>query len=497
MESTVAAPFHMPSDRKVIRGWDAVIQRFPRLRFSALPLGSAALEERFEDENCAQTLRNAKIGAWIVLILVPLCSLMDYLIYPDEFWRFAFLRLACSLCCLPLLFGINRGIAKRHYRIFPILLPVIPAAFISAMIYLTRDPASEYYAGLILCVVGTSFVFNRASREIALTLTIILSFYLLATLPNLSFSDSSTKWGLFMNNTAFILLTCVILLTSSFHHHAFRTREFLTRCTAEDQREELRSRNDELTLALLRLRETEAQLIQSEKIASLDRLSAGIIHEINNPLNFAKSALFVLNKKSRKLPETDREVLSRIINDVGEGIDRVASIVSDLRSFSHPDHTLSEVDLGKCVAKGVRMVRQELEDQRIGLDATIPGGLSAVGHENHLIQILINLVQNSVAALKNQEDPMIDIAAREVGNRVEISIRDNGTGIESDTLPRIFDPFFTTKEVGEGMGMGLNICYRMMKQMGGGIEVESELGAFTLFTLWLPIEFTASQKTAA
>ena len=70
----------MPSDRKVIRGWDAVIQRFPRLRFSALPLGSAALEERFEDENCAQTLRNAKIGAWIVLILVPLCSLMDYLI---------------------------------------------------------------------------------------------------------------------------------------------------------------------------------------------------------------------------------------------------------------------------------------------------------------------------------------------------------------------------------------------------------------------------------
>jgi two-component system sensor histidine kinase PhcS len=238
-------------------------------------------------------------------------------------------------------------------------------------------------------------------------------------------------------------------------------------------------------------------LIQSEKIASLDRLSAGIIHEINNPLNFAKSALFVLNKKSRKLPETDREVLSRIINDVGEGIDRVASIVSDLRSFSHPDHTLSEVDLGKCVAKGVRMVRQELEDQRIGLDATIPGGLSAVGHENHLIQILINLVQNSVAALKNQEDPMIDITAREVGNRVEISIRDNGTGIESDTLPRIFDPFFTTKEVGEGMGMGLNICYRMMKQMGGGIEVESELGVFTLFTLWLPIEFTASQKTAA
>jgi two-component system, sensor histidine kinase PhcS len=497
MDSTAAASFHMVTDKKEVRGWNSMIQRFPWLKFSGTYLGSEALEERFEDENCAQTLRNAKIGAWIVLILVPLCSIMDYLIYPDEFWRFTALRIACSICCLPLLFGIDRSIGRKHYRAFPILLPVIPAIFISTMIYLTGDPASEYYAGLILCIVGTSFVFNWTFREIALTLTIILSVYLIATLPNLSLSDSPTQWGLFMNNTVFILLNCVILLASSFHHHNIRTSEFLTRCTAEDQREELRSRNEELTLALQRLRETEAQLFQSEKIASLDRLSAGIIHEINNPLNFAKSALFVLNKKSRKLPEGDREVLTRIINDVGEGIDRVASIVSDLRSFSHPDHTRSNIDLGKCIAKGVRMIRQELEDRRIGLDATIPGGLTAVGHENHLIQILINLVQNSMAALKDQADPMIDITARQIGQRIEIAVRDNGTGIESDILPRIFDPFFTTKEVGEGMGMGLNICYRMIKQMGGGIEVESEVGNFTRFTIWLPVEFSATHEIAA
>lgn len=488
--------FVLTSDRP--RPWSPgmFLKRIPKLLFPGPSLGTDSLNDRFETENCALTLRNARIGAWIVLVLVPLCSVMDYLIYPDQFWQFLLLRLTCSLCCLPLLFGINRFVGRKYYRAFPILLPLIPAVFISSMIYFSRNPASEYYAGLTLCIVGTSFVFNWTFREIAFTLAIILAVYLAATLPHLSLSGSSTTWGLFLNNSTFILLNCVILLASSFHHHTIRTREFLTRCQAEDQREELRSRNEELTTTLQRLRETEAQLFQSEKIASLDRLSAGIIHEINNPLNFAKSALFVLNKKTRKLPDSERQTLDRIIGDVTEGIDRVASIVSDLRTFSHPDHTLSEIALGQSVAKAIRMVRQEIEDRGIALEATVPGGLTVTGDENHLIQILINLVQNSMSALKQRSDPQICLAAHSTPERVIITVTDNGCGIEPQNLPQIFDPFFTTKDVGEGMGMGLNICYRMMKQMNGGIDVESEVNSFTQFTLWLPNEATHDQEVS-
>lgn len=451
-------------------------------------VADTALNSKFEAENRQLTLKNARIGAWIVILLVPLCSVLDFFVYRTDFIQFLVLRLTCSLACLPLLFGINRTIGQRYYKAYPVLLPIIPAMFISLMIYLSDDPASVYYAGLTLCIVGTSFVFNWTFREIGFTLAVILAVYFAATLPNLRLDDPAQKWGYYFNNTTFILLNCVILFASSIHHHGIRRREFLTRCMVEDQREELRTRNHELTQAMKMLRETEAQLIQSEKIASLDRLSAGIIHEINNPLNFAKSALFVLRKKARHLHADESEALTRIIQDVGEGIDRVASIVSDLRSFSHPDPHLARVEVGATLRKAIRMVRQDMEEKGVGLDAVIPGDLVIRGDENHLIQIVINLVQNSIAALKDRQDPQIQIQGRKTDSRVEIVFRDNGTGINPEHLHRVFDPFFTTKDVGEGMGLGLNICYRMMRQMGGGIEVESEPSVFTRFTLWLPLE---------
>lgn len=483
---TAATSFPIAASKETSGVCDGLVRRVLNWSLRDRSLQSPELTRRFALENRELTLRNARIGAWIVILLVPLCSVLDYLVYPSHFWQFLVLRLTCSLCCLPVLFGISRRVGRRYYKAFPVLLPVIPAMFISAMIFLSRDPTSVYYAGLTLCIVGTSFVFNWTFREIGLTLAIIFSVYLAATLPHMRLADPTQTWGLFWNNTSFIVLNCLILFASSFHHHNIRRREFLTRCMVEDQREELRARNDELTHALRMLRETEAQLIQSEKIASLDRLSAGIIHEINNPLNFAKSALFVLRKKTRTLTDDEQEKLHRIIQDVGEGIDRVASIVSDLRSFSHPEQNLATVEIGSTVRKAVRMVRQELEEKDVNLDAVIPGDLCVCADENHLIQIIINLVQNSIAALKGRSPAQIKIEARQTDARVEIAITDNGTGIKPEHLHRIFDPFFTTKDVGEGMGMGLNICYRMMKQMNGGIEVESTPGFFTRLTLWLP-----------
>jgi two-component system, sensor histidine kinase PhcS len=487
MESA-ASSFSIDSPATRSGFWKSLVQRIAGASSPGLSLEGSALALRYADENRDVTLKNARIGAWIVILLVPACSILDFFVYREQFLQFLALRLTCSLCCLPLLFGINRAVGRRHYGLYPILLPVIPAIFISLMIYLSGDASSVYYAGLTLCIVGTSFVFNWTFREIGLTLAIILSVYLAATLPNLHVGDPAQKWGIFFNNTSFILLNCVILFASSVHHHAIRRREFLTRCTVEDQREELKVRNQELTDALRMLRETEAQLIQREKIASLDRLSAGIIHEINNPLNFAKSALFVLRKKARHVAADQQDTLARIIQDVGEGIDRVASIVSDLRSFSHPDVHLAALEVAGTVKKAVRMLRQKIDEQEIILDAGIPADLVVHGDENHLIQIIINLVQNSIAALKDRPDPRIQISSCRTSSRVELAVHDNGTGIKPEHLHRIFDPFFTTKDVGEGMGMGLNICYRMMKQMGGGIDVESHPDVFTKFTLWLPVE---------
>ena len=107
------------------------------------------------------------------------------------------------------------------------------------------------------------------------------------------------------------------------------------------------------------------------------------------------------------------------------------------------------------------------------------------------IQILINLIQNAIDAMKQSAVRSIEIKAIETETRVELSVKDTGCGIPAENLPKVFDPFFTTKDVGEGMGMGLSVSYRLMHQMRGGIEVVSTPGAGTIFTLWFPL-FTPS-----
>lgn len=310
------------------------------------PLYQKQMEKssRFEGELQDLNMRNARLGAWFVMVLVPFCAVLDWLAYPDRFWEFLLLRLVCSALCVPLLFALDRPWAARYHRAYPVILPLLPALAICVMIYLSGDGSSGYYAGLMLCLTGTSFVFHWTFREIGLTVALVLLFYLASTLPNLHYNGDLRSIGLFINNTLFILLTCVILYCGSRQHHAIRLREFTNRCKVEAQREELARRNDELSATLRRLRETEAQLNQSEKLASIGRLSAGIVHEINNPLNFVKSALFVLKKKTKNVPPEVAESFAQILADVGEGVDRVASIVSDLRTFAHPEDKGSAPD---------------------------------------------------------------------------------------------------------------------------------------------------------
>lgn len=440
---------------------------------------------RFEKEQMELNLRNARMGAWFVMVLVPLCSFLDWMAYPADYWQFLVLRLACAASCVPLLLALNGSLGRRYCRAYPIILPLLPALMICFMIYLSGDSGSGYYAGLTLCIVATSFVFHWTFREIGITLGLVVLAYFAATLPNLDFHDSHAL-GIFVNNTGFILLNCVVLYFGSRQHHAIRLREFANRCKVEDQREELAARNEELTATLKRLRETEAQLDQSEKLASIGRLSAGIVHEINNPLNYVKSAIYLLKKKGRTLPPEMAETFNSIAEDIGEGIDRVAAIVSDLRTFAHPENRGSRpVDLHETSRKALRLLAKEIGDRGVLLVDEIPPGVIAQGDENYLIQILLNLVQNSLDALAGRPEPTIVLSARETANGVDLIVRDNGAGIPKENLSKIFDPFFTTKQVGQGMGLGLSICFRMIQNMDGEVKIDTAAGSHTQFTLSL------------
>jgi signal transduction histidine kinase len=238
------------------------------------------------------------------------------------------------------------------------------------------------------------------------------------------------------------------------------------------------------------LKDTETQLVQSEKLASLGRMSAGIIHEINNPLNFASTGLFTLRNKGKSLPAEQRQDYEEVLHDVEDGLARVKNIVSDLRMFSHPEtDSRDQVEVAEVVAASLRFTSQEWKD-KVQIEQKLAEHQTIWANKNKLIHVLVNLLQNSLDALKaktfSQEKPTIWIEGRLEGSRSILVCRDNGQGIDAEHLDKIFDPFFTTKEVGEGMGLGLAICYRIIQDYDGRISVRTEPGKFCEFTLEFP-----------
>jgi signal transduction histidine kinase len=259
---------------------------------------------------------------------------------------------------------------------------------------------------------------------------------------------------------------------------------------SHDFQRNLSQKNRALSTTIEQLKETESQLVQSEKLASLGRMSAGIIHEINNPLNFATTGLFALRNKCKQLMPEARREYEEILADIEEGMKRVRNIVSDLRMFTHPEAGPSEpVDVADAVNTSLRFLAGEWKD-KVRVELEIVPGQTVQANRNKLIHVLVNLLQNSLDAMRQKkfenEAPAISIQGRTEGDRSFIIVRDNGPGIERKHLDKIFDPFFTTKDVGEGMGLGLSICHRIVKGFDGHISVETEVGRFCEFTLDFP-----------
>jgi signal transduction histidine kinase len=259
--------------------------------------------------------------------------------------------------------------------------------------------------------------------------------------------------------------------------------------THELQREVSRQ-NQILEATLEELKDTEVQLVHSEKLASLGRMSAGIIHEINNPLNFTKTGLYVLRNMIESSDGDHNAELREVLRDVEDGMERVSSIVSDLRTFTQPNVAqIEKASVAEVVNSALRLLSNQWQD-KVKIEKEIPEHQTIWANRNQVTQVLVNLLQNALHALEkknfSQGAATIWIRGSEENGESRVIVRDNGEGVSSENLYKIFDPFFTTKDVGEGMGLGLSICYRIMKQHGGRIHVQSEPGAYCEFTLCFP-----------
>lgn len=242
--------------------------------------------------------------------------------------------------------------------------------------------------------------------------------------------------------------------------------------------------------------EKEAQLLQADKMTMLGEMSAGVAHELNQPLNAIKMGneyLKMMVERGNTVPEKD---LLEVASQVSEQVDRASEIINRLREFGHkPGFAKEKVDVNKPIQMVAGMVKQQLGLQNIQVDVYLEENLPHIwGHNNSIEQVILNLVTNARDAIHEKKearpdsgDDVITIRSYKENDMVAVSVSDTGAGIPEAEKNRIFEPFFTTKEVGKGMGLGLSITYGIVKDYGGKIEVYSDEDAGTTFKLTFPL----------
>ncbi len=249
-------------------------------------------------------------------------------------------------------------------------------------------------------------------------------------------------------------------------------------------------RTQALSKALDDLKMQQGQLIQSEKMASLGQMVAGVAHEINTPLGYASSNVEIIRESLQGMgQEVDAESLEEfdvLLADVEYGLNQISELVMSLKDFSRVDRSQSQLfDLNAGIDTALKICNNQLKDG-INIERNFAELPEISCAPSQLNQVFLNLINNAAQAMDGRG--LIQITTRQVDAYVEVAIRDNGSGMDEDTRAHIFEPFFTTKAVGKGTGLGLSIVFRIIEDHGGTIQVESELGKGTEFVVRLPIK---------
>lgn len=315
------------------------------------------------------------------------------------------------------------------------------------------------------------------------------------------------------------------ILAKTFNYMAEKLNELYTSLEKKvrERTAQLSSKNEELNRAYEELKDAQALLVHNEKMRSLGELVAGVAHELNNPINFIYGNMTHLNEYSENLIaiiskyeeiektfengnfdeikkfkdeiEYDfiKEDIQELIKSCIEGAERSKHIVLELKDFSRLDQgVIKEIDVNESIDSTLNILSNKYKN-RVNIEKGY-GELPMLNcHAGQLNQVFMNVLDNAAQAI--EENGKVCIKTGVEDDNIVIIIEDTGTGIDEEVLPKIFDPFFTTKAVGSGSGLGLSISYKIVKSHNGTIDVESEKGKGTKFTIEIPKNWEQQQKT--
>ena len=387
-------------------------------------------------------------------------------------------------------------IVRRGYRPGRYFLLAWSTFLLGVILFVMKDQGVLPYNGL-----------TRYTMHIGSALEVILLSFALADRINILKAEKEASQA-------------KALHVSLENERIIREQNVILEKKVKERTTELENTNTELNQTYNDLKQTQSKLVESEKMASLGQLTAGIAHEINNPINFVTANVEPLKRDIKDLltlidnyeaidpaenitgqlerihalsKELDLAYLKtevdELIEGIGEGANRTAEIVKGLRNFSRLDE--GDVKFTN-VNEGIESTLTILDNELYAIE--VVKNLDTIDaiecYPGKLNELFMNLLSNSIQAIKEKHDTggKIELTSRQIEDKIELRFKDNGIGMTEETKNRLFEPFFTTKDVGDGTGLGLSIAYSIVELHHGTIKVESVLGEGSEFIIRLPLK---------
>ena len=420
-------------------------------------------------------LHRSRLGLLIMIsiVFIMIFSALDTVMYGAIAGDLIVARIAVDAILILMFFAVRKKWVS-NVKLMSIAWSITIVMLINILVMMTSDiSSSPYYAGLNLIIIASAALLPWTWYEMLSICFIMLVLYTGSCLVAVDYAMKNLTGyqfnsPLFINNLFFLFSTSSFCTLAAHVNTKLRFKEFCLNYELEEKNEKLQS--------------TQAQLVQSEKMSAIGNLSAGLLHEVNNPLNYTMTAIQIM--KMDPSINADPE-LQDTVKDIEEGMTRIKNIVTDLRAFAYPEEAdkKNKFPILNAVENSLRFTASECQDvKRI---VNIDENLMVSASKTHVVQVLINLISNASRAIHRVSEDnykgVISIEAKEEGTRVVVSVFDNGTGMSEATLKRVFDPFFTTNEVGKGMGLGLSVSHTIVKNHGGNLSATSKLGEGSRF----------------